>query len=215
MDVILFGPAGAGKGTQAKFLVDLLGIPQISTGDMMRAERASGSELGARFEGFMSKGNLVPDELVLELMEKRLTQADAKGGAIFDGYPRTLAQAEALDALLAKIGRKIDRVVALDIELPDVVERITGRRVCLDCGQTYHVRYSPPPESGVCVSCGGTRIVQRADDSEQVVRHRYSDYIEKTAPILEHYGQHVVSHVDGCGEFGEVTGRIQAALGAA
>jgi len=215
MDVILFGPPGAGKGTQAKFLVKSLGIPQISTGDMMRAERASGSELGARFDSYMSEGKLVPDGLVLELMEKRLTQPDAKDGAIFDGYPRTVAQAEALDALLSKIERTIDHVVALDVELDDVVERITGRRVCLDCGQTYHVRYSPPPESGVCVSCQGTRIVQRSDDNEDVVRHRYAEYKEKTAPILEHYGrQNVVSKVDGRGEFDDVTGRIQAALGA-
>jgi len=213
MDLILFGPPGAGKGTQAKFLVKLLGIPQISTGDMMRAERASGSELGARFDSFMSEGKLVPDELVLELMEKRLTSDDAKGGAIFDGYPRTVAQAEALDALLAKIGRKVDRVISLEVELDDVVERITGRRVCLDCGQTYHVRYSPPPESGVCVSCQGTRIVQRSDDNEDVVRHRYAEYKEKTAPILEHYGRlGVVAGVEGRGELSEVTGRIQAAL---
>lgn len=214
MDLILFGPPGAGKGTQAKFLVESLKIPQISTGDMMRAERASGSELGARFDSFMSAGKLVPDELVLELMEKRLTADDAKGGAIFDGFPRTVAQAKALDALLGKLDRKIDRVVALDVTLDDVVERITGRRVCLDCGQTYHVRYSPPPSDGSCASCGGSRVVQRSDDNEDVVRHRYTEYQEKTAPILEHYGsQGVVAKVDGTGELPEVTDRIRAAIG--
>ncbi|NOY89729.1 MAG: adenylate kinase [Deltaproteobacteria bacterium] len=213
MDLVLFGPPGAGKGTQAKFLVKSLGIPQISTGDMMRAERALGSELGARFDSFMSAGKLVPDELVLELMAKRLARDDAKAGAIFDGYPRTVQQAEALDALLASLDRKIDRVIALDVVLEDVVERITGRRVCLGCGQTYHVRYSPPPESGVCVSCQGTKIVQRSDDTEEVVRHRYTEYQEKTACLLDYYrGLGVVSEVDGRGGLDEVTQRIQQAL---
>lgn len=213
MDLVLFGPPGAGKGTQAKFLVESLGIPQISTGDMMRAERASGSALGARFDRYMSAGELVPDELVLELMAKRLTEEDAKAGAIFDGYPRTVPQAQALDALLAGLGRRVQRVIALNVALDDVVERITGRRVCLDCGQTYHVRYSPPPESGACISCQGTRIVQRSDDNEQVVRHRYTEYKEKTAPLLDYYRKRgVVSEVDGRGGLDQVTQRIQQAL---
>jgi adenylate kinase len=161
----------------------------------------------------MSAGKLVPDALVLELMAQRLGQDDAKDGAIFDGYPRTVPQAEALDELLGSLGRKIDRVIALDVVLDDVVERITGRRVCLDCGQTYHVRYSPPPDSGVCVSCQGTRIVQRSDDTEEVVRHRYTEYQEKTAPLLSYYRRlGVVSEVDGRGGLDEVTQRIQQAL---
>jgi adenylate kinase len=185
MDLLLFGPPGAGKGTQAKFLIDLLGIPQISTGDMMR-----------------------------DLINKRLTQDDAKNGAIFDGYPRTVAQAEALDRLLHKLNRRIDRVVSLDVPLEDIIERVTGRRVCLDCGQTYHVRYTPPPQNGECVSCGGTKIVQRSDDTEEVVRKRFEEYKAKTEPVLAHYdSQGVVESVQGVGTLEEITARIKKAIG--
>lgn len=147
MDLLLFGPPGAGKGTQAKFLVKELGIPQLSTGDMMRAERASGSELGKKFDEYMSQGLLVPDSLVLELMEKVLSSEVAAKGAIFDGFPRTAPQAEALDAILAKLGRRIDRVVAIEVSLDIIIDRVTGRRVCKSCGQTYHLRYDPPPRT--------------------------------------------------------------------
>ena len=212
MDMILFGPPGAGKGTQAKILVEKLGLPQISTGDLMRAERASGSELGKRFDDYMSKGALVPDELVLELFEQRLKQPDAAEGAIFDGFPRTIPQAEALDATLARLGRKVDHVIALEVDVEQIVERITGRRVCLS-GHTFHVRYSPPPPSGVCPECG-EKIVQRNDDTEEKVRTRNSAYEQQTFPILAHYEPSgVVDRVDGTGEIEEITGRILAALG--
>ena len=214
MDLLLFGPPGAGKGTQAKFLIDLLGVPQISTGDMMRAERKSGSDLGKQFDEYMSAGKLVPDSLVLDLIKKRLTQQDAESGAIFDGYPRTAAQAEALDSLLAGLGRRIDRVVSLDVALEDIVDRVTGRRVCLDCGQTYHVRYTPPPQNGECVSCGGTKIVQRSDDTEEVVRKRFEEYKAKTEPVLAHYeAKGVVKSVQGVGSLEEITERIKKAIG--
>ena len=213
MDLLLFGPPGAGKGTQAKLLVEALGVPQISTGDMMRAERSSGSELGQRFDAYMSKGALVPDAMVLELMEKRLRQDDASEGAIFDGYPRTVEQAEALHGLLGKLGRRIDRVVSIEVSLDVIIDRVTGRRVCLDCGQTYHVRYSPPPESGVCAACGGSRIVQRKDDVEDVVRNRYEEYKAKTEPVLAYYQPRgVVVAVDGTGSLEEVSARIMAAI---
>ena len=214
MDIILFGPPGAGKGTQAKILVETLAIPQISTGDMMRAERKSGSELGKKFEGFMTQGLLVPDELVLELFAQRLQKPDAAEGAIFDGFPRTVAQATALDATLAKLGRKVDHVVALQVPVESVVDRITGRRVCLTCGQTYHLRYSPPPPSGNCVDCGGTDIVQRKDDTEEKVRTRNAAYHENTLPILAHYEPTgAVAKVDGMGTVEEITGRVLSALG--
>ena len=214
MDLLLFGPPGAGKGTQAKILLDVLGVPQISTGDMMRAERKSGSELGRRFDGYMSKGELVPDELVLELLEQRLRAADAREGAIFDGYPRTEAQARALDGMLDKLGRKIDCVVSIEVPLDHIVERVTGRRVCLDCGQTYHVRYTPPPDSGHCDSCNGTNIVQRKDDTEEVVRKRYEEYKAKTEPVLAHYqDKGLVASVNGVGSLEEVTARIKSAVG--
>ena len=214
MDLVLFGPPGAGKGTQAKFLVDLLGIPQISTGDMMRAERKSGSKLGQKFDEYMSAGKLVPDSLVLDLIEARLSKGDAKNGAIFDGYPRTVAQAEALDSLLNELGRQIDRVVSLEVPLDEIVERVTGRRVCLDCGQTYHVRYNPPPQNGECVSCGGTKIVQRSDDTEEVVRKRYEEYKAKTEPVLAYYdAKGLVKSVLGVGSLEEITKRIKEAIG--
>ena len=214
MDLLLFGPPGAGKGTQAKFLIDLLGIPQISTGDMMRAERKSGSELGQKFDEYMSAGKLVPDSLVLDLINQRLTQDDAKNGAIFDGYPRTVAQAEALDQLLEKLDRRIDRVVSLDVPLEDIIERVTGRRVCLDCGQTYHVRYSPPPENGGCVSCGEAKIVQREDDTEEVVRKRWDEYKAKTGPVLPYYeAKGLVRAIPGVGSLEEITERIKKAIG--
>ena len=155
-----------------------------------------------------------PSLLVLDLMLKRLTQDDAKSGAIFDGYPRTVAQAEALDELLGKLDRRIDRVVSLDVALDDIVERVVGRRVCLDCGQTYHVRYSPPPQNGECISCGGTKIVQRSDDTEEVVRKRYEEYKAKTEPVLAHYEtKGVVKGVEGVGSLEEITKRIREAIG--
>ncbi|MBP6730328.1 MAG: adenylate kinase [Microthrixaceae bacterium] len=214
MDLILFGPAGAGKGTQAKFLVDRFGLPQVSTGEMMRAERASGSELGQRFNSFMTLGKLVPDELVIELLAQRIAKPDAAGGVIFDGFPRTIAQAEALDALLGKSGRKINRVIALDVPVEMIVDRITGRRTCGSCGHIYHVRYNPPPSTGLCVSCGSDRLVQRDDDSEIKVRERNSEYLSNTLPVLAHYEkQGVVSKIDGTGTVEEVTGRIAAVFG--
>jgi adenylate kinase len=213
MDLLLFGPPGAGKGTQAKFLVKELGIPQLSTGDMMRAERASGSDLGKKFNEFMSKGLLVPDELVLELMEKVLSSEEAANGAIFDGFPRTAPQAEALDTILAKLGRKIDRVVAIDVDLGVIIDRVTGRRVCKSCGQTYHLRYDPPPSDAVCTVCGG-EIYQRADDTEETVKKRDSEYQAKTSAVLAHYdAKGVVTRIDGVGELDEITQRIREAIG--
>lgn len=213
MDVILFGPPGAGKGTQSKLLAEKLGIPQISTGDRMRAERKAGTELGRKFDEYMTAGRLVPDELTIELLRRCLSEDDAKHGAIFDGYPRTLAQARALDELLARMGRRVDRVIALEVPEDAIVDRISGRRSCEVCGQVYHVRYNPPPPSGRCGTCGSDRIVQRDDDREEKVRRRNAEYLEKTVPILEHYGTlGVVSKVDGTGSVEEVTRRVEAAL---
>jgi adenylate kinase len=214
MDMVLFGPPGAGKGTQAKLLIDLLKIPQISTGDIMRAERASGSDLGKKFDSYMTKGLLVPDELVLELLAKRLTAPDAAKGALFDGYPRTLAQAEALDKLLATKGRKIASVISIEVSLQEMINRIVGRRSCEKCGQIFHLRYNPPPSPDSC-SCGG-KLVQRKDDTEEVVRKRNDEYLAKTAPLLGYYGaKGLVKAVNGVGSLEEVTARIKKVIGAA
>jgi adenylate kinase len=212
VDLVLFGPPGAGKGTQAKRLVERLAVPQISTGDMMRAERASGSVLGARFDGFMSAGRLVPDELVLELVEHRLGGADAAAGAIFDGYPRTVPQAVALDAMLERLRRRIDRVISIEVSLDEQIDRITGRRTCIACGQVYHVRYSAPPPHGRCGACGG-ELAQRKDDHEEVIRKRHQEYLQNTAPLLDYYGARgLVAAVNGMGSLDEVTQRIRGVV---
>lgn len=205
MDLVMFGPPGAGKGTQARRLVEAHKIPQLSTGAMMREERKSGSDLGARFDSYMSEGKLVPDKMVLELIEKRLRQDDAKGGAIFDGFPRTVPQAEALDIVLKSLGRKVDGVVVLDVPENEIVERITGRRVDA-AGQEYHVRYNPPPP--------GVEVTQRADDNEETVKTRFRVYQEKTEPVLEYYKKSgtIVHLIEGTGSLDDITQRIQDAL---
>ncbi len=208
MDLVLFGPPGAGKGTQAKRLVDLLKIPQISTGDMMRAERASGSDLGKRFDHFMAQGLLVPDELVLELIGQRVSENDARNGAIFDGYPRTVAQAEAFDITLEKLGRKIAKVVSMEVPLQEMIERAVGRRIHEETGRIYHLRYDPPPPG-----LEG-KLVQRKDDTEEVVRTRFTEYEDKTRPVLGYYETRgLVTVVNGVGTLDEVTDRIKVALG--
>lgn len=207
MNLVFFGPPGAGKGTQAKRLVSKLGIPQVSTGEIMRAERKSGSELGARFESFMSRGQLVPDELVLELIKKRLEADDATKGVIFDGFPRTVGQAKALDGIFGDLDRKLDRVVVLEVAEEDIVERISGRRIAVDSGQEYHIRYNPAP--------AGVAVKQRADDNEETARKRYQDYKGITEPVLEYYAATgtVVERIVGTGSLDEVSARIETAIG--
>ena len=208
--LIMLGPPGAGKGTQAQRLARELGIPQISTGDMLRAAKAAGTAMGKEAARYMSAGELVPDEVVVGIVKDRLEEPDAEGGFILDGFPRTVPQAEALD----EAGVTID--MASDVDVPEelLVARITGRLSCRSCGAMYHKLFSPPAREGVCDSCAGTDLYVRADDKEEVVVGRLSAYHAKTAPLAAFYeGRGVLRKVDGVGTLDEIQARIQAVLG--
>lgn len=183
MDVMLFGPPGAGKGTQATSLASWLGVPHISTGDIFRRHLKEGTELGLLARGYMNSGGLVPDAVVFDIVASRLTDADAMGGALYDGFPRTIAQAELLLGWLAERGRRVDRVINLALDDAVVIKRLSGRRTCLSCGATYHVENQPPAQPGVCDRCNG-EVVQRKDDAEQTVQDRVVTYHRETAPVL-------------------------------
>jgi adenylate kinase len=186
MDMILLGGPGAGKGTQAKRLVELLEVPQISTGDILRAAVASGEPLGKRVESFMKEGRLVPDEVVIEVVNARLGENDCKDGFILDGFPRTVKQAEALDGIMKDMGRSLDTVVYLDVESDVLVTRVTGRRSCPQCGMIYHLTFTPPPSPDTC-ECGASGLIQRPDDNETTVRDRLEAYRKSTAPLIGFY----------------------------
>lgn len=214
MRLILLGPPGAGKGTQAKMLVERLGIPQISTGDMLRAAVKAGSPLGTEAKGYMDRGALVPDQVINGLMRERVQQPDTTRGYILDGYPRTLAQAESLREMLLALGLAVHHVVSLDVPTEELVERLAGRRTCLNCGAMYHVRFSPSRVDGRCDACGGT-TVQREDDREDTVRHRLKVYAEQTEPLIRFYDKlGLLRRVAGTGSIAEIFQRITRALGA-
>ncbi len=195
MHLILLGPPGGGKGTQAKRLQDKYGLVQLSTGDMLRAAVAAGSEMGKKAKAVMDAGQLVSDEIVIGIIDERLNQADARKGFILDGFPRTVPQAEALDRLLAEKGMKID--AAIEVRVPDelIVDRITGRYTCSKCGAGYHDRHQKPKTEGVCDVCGGTEFTRRADDNAETVQKRLDAYHAQTAPILPFYEAKAVLHV--------------------
>jgi adenylate kinase len=214
MRLILLGPPGAGKGTQAKLLVDRLKVPQISTGDMLRAAVKAGTPLGQEARQYMDRGALIPDGVIIGVVRERLQQPDCAGGYILDGFPRTVAQAEALEKTLAALQTRLDSVVSLEVPTEDLVLRIAGRRTCRNCGAMYHVRFSPSKADGRCDACGGPTY-QREDDREETVRRRLGVYADQTAPLIDFYeGRGLLRRVPGTGEIGEIFQRIAAALGA-
>ncbi len=214
MNIILLGPPGAGKGTQAQRLVDRYGMKQLSTGDMLRAAVKAQTPVGLQAKAVMESGGLVSDEIVSALINDELAAMGPETGAIFDGYPRTEAQALSLDAILEANGRSLDHVIELEVDEDALVERITGRFTCADCGKGYHDRFERPAADGVCDKCGGTEFKRRPDDNEATVRTRMAEYRAKTAPILPIYeARGLVSRVDGMADMDQVTASLAAILG--
>lgn len=216
MNIILLGPPGAGKGTQAKRLEEKHKLIQLSTGDMLRAAKDSGSELGKKAKPIMDAGQLVPDDLMIDIISERIGQPDCANGFILDGFPRTIPQAEALDRVLADKGLKLDSVVEMKVQDEVLVGRITGRYTCAACGAGYHDEFQKPKVEGVCDNCGSTEFKRRSDDNAETVRSRLTAYHAQTAPILPYYeGKGILKAVDGMAGIDEVAEQIEDALGAA
>ena len=213
MNIILLGPPGAGKGTQARILVDRDGMVQLSTGDMLRAAVAAGTEVGQKADAVMKAGGLVSDEIVIGVVDERLDQPDIAKGVIFDGFPRTTPQAEALDRLLVDKGMQLDVVVNMEVDDAAMVDRISGRYTCGNCGEGYHDTQKQPAKAGVCDNCGSTEFKRRKDDNAETVASRLKEYHAETAPLIEHYskaGQ--LKSVDGMADIDKVTASIKSAL---
>ncbi|MBO6260475.1 MAG: adenylate kinase [Lachnospiraceae bacterium] len=213
MKIVMLGAPGAGKGTQAKMIAEKYSIPHVSTGDIFRANIKNGTELGKEAKSYMDKGELVPDELTVRILLDRVAQDDCKNGYVLDGFPRTIPQAEVLDAELTKMGDKID--FAINVEVPDenIVRRMSGRRACLKCGATYHIVHIPPVKEGICDKCG-SELVLRDDDKEETVKNRLAVYHEQTQPLIDFYDKKgVLKEVDGTVDSKDVFAAITGILG--
>lgn len=212
MNILFMGPPGAGKGTQAERIVDEFRVPHISTGDAFRLAMSQGTPLGVQAKSFVDQGLLVPDEITNGIVRERLEKSDCDNGFLLDGFPRTIAQAEALDEMLASMGKRIDHVINLKVDRDLLLGRLTGRRICKSCGSTYHVLFNPPKVEGVCDKCSG-ELYQRSDDTEEKVGTRLDEYNNKTAPLLEYYGnKDLLREVDGQQDIDEVTAGISSLL---
>ncbi|AFM27873.1 adenylate kinase [Desulfomonile tiedjei] len=214
MRIVLLGGPGSGKGTQAKKLTDTLGVPQISTGDIFRAAVKEGTPMGLKAKGYMEQGELVPDDVVIGVVEERLTKPDLDKGYMLDGFPRTVGQAEALDKILAGQSKGIDHVVLVDVPDEELVKRLSGRRTCKnsECGRMYHVMFNPPKKEGICDACG-SELYQRADDSEATIRERLGVYNSQTAPLIDYYDRKgLLRKVEGVGPIDEIFASIQKVL---
>ena len=212
MNVILLGPPGSGKGTQAQKIGEQYHIPQISTGDILRAAVKEQTPLGVEAQGYMDQGQLVPDEVVVGIVRERLIASDCNGGFILDGFPRTLPQAEALDVTLQEMKREIDHVISVDVNNEELLKRLTGRRTCRTCGTMYHLMFNPPKKDGICDQCGG-ELYQRDDDQEATIRARLQVYEEQTAPLIAYYREKgLLRAIDGMGAIEKIFGEIVKAI---
>jgi adenylate kinase len=213
VNIVLMGLPGAGKGTQAEKIVEKYGIPHISTGDMFRAAMKEETELGLKAKSFMDKGELVPDEVTIGIVRERLSREDCHKGFLLDGFPRTVAQADALESMLADLGKKIDYVINIQVDKGVLMERLTGRRICKNCGATYHLVFNPPSEEGVCDRCGG-ELYQREDDNAETVQNRLDVNIKQTQPLLDFYqDKGYLVNIDGQRDIKDVFSEIDELIG--
>ncbi len=213
MNLIIMGPPGSGKGTQGKLIAEKYHIPQISTGDILREAVSNGLALGLKAKAYMARGEFVPDEVVNGIVEDRLMQRNYEKGFLLDGFPRTVAQAEALQRMLGKRGLAIDHVINIEIEMEELINRLKGRRTCSRCGVMYHLLFNPPKKEGICDTCGGS-LYQRDDDKEETIRSRLDIYSQQTRPVIQYYAsQRLVRSIDGVGNIGDIFHRILEEIG--
>lgn len=209
MNIILMGAPGAGKGTQAKILMDRYDIVQISTGDMLRAAIKAGTELGKSAKSYMDQGKLVPDDVIVGLIKDRLKEDDCNNGFILDGFPRTLAQAEELNTVLKDINKELDFVISFDVTEKELIERLTGRRICKNCGTSFHIKFNPPKKENICDNCGG-ELYTRDDDNEETAKNRLTVYNKQTAPLIEYYKEKgIYKEVNGEQGIDEIAAELQ------